>query len=57
MSRASPGPRSDRFLSSVANSSATRSLSDATVPGSIPAEAARSLVLTRLPLWPKANSP
>ena len=47
-----PGWRS----SSPASSSAMRSLSDVTVPGSIPAPSASAAVLTRLPLWPRANS-
>jgi hypothetical protein len=38
-------------------SSATRSLSLATRPGSIPAAAASSAVLVRFPLWPRANPP
>ncbi len=33
-----------------------RSVSEVTVPGSIPASAANASVLTRLPLWPRANS-
>ena len=37
--------------------SATRSLSLVTMPGNIPASRARASVLTRLPLWPRANWP
>ena len=45
---AAAGNRSDR-------SSATRSLSEATTPGSMPACSARAAVLVRLPLWPRAK--
>ena len=38
-----------------AKSSATRSLSEATTPGSMPAASARVAVLVRLPLWARAN--
>ena len=55
-SKASPGSMSVRDTSSRASSSATRSLSEVTVPGSIPASVASCAVLTRLPLWPRANS-
>jgi hypothetical protein len=36
-------------------SSATRSLSLVTVPSNMPASLASASVLTRLPLWPRAN--
>ncbi len=36
-------------------SSAIRSLSLVTTPGSIPASAANAAVLVRLPLWPRAK--
>ncbi len=41
---------------SVASSSATRSLSLATVPANMPASSAKASVFTRLPLCPRANS-
>jgi hypothetical protein len=44
-----------RRASAWASSSATRSVSEVTMPSSMPASAASLAVFTRLPLWPRAN--
>ena len=50
-----PGRRSGWVSRWRTSSSAIRSLSLVTVPGSMPISAARASVLVRLPLWPRAK--